>query len=148
MSIRVGIAVLAAIFPFAAFAQITTVTSGQTSAEDCAAIGAILQDPSANHPQLTLSFMAAGSYGMDCDWKAIGVQAPRTTSENKGGIYSFVNPGNANDGKLREFELHYVFYGKDGTSYGTGKSTHCSARKQDGRWRFDACTRTAPHERL
>ena len=126
------LAVPGMIFPFAAFAQPALPPPVQTSAEDCAAMAVTLQ------PSLfdlggfrgDMFNMSEGSYGVDCDWKALGVEAPRITSVKSGAI-------SGSKSRIRRITRDQATW-TDG--HGVWLATgYCEAEKNAGKWQRRGC---------
>ena len=112
------------------------------SAEDCAAMVPILQYARGRVFDAGVP-MASTSYGVDCDWKALGFAPSVVTSDNyqnsdSGFNFSIANPPLPNDGRTREFTLTLVGWNRSakGGLYDVHK---CTTKKQNGRWQFVSC---------
>ena len=141
MTIHIRLAVLVAfsVLPFAAVAQPTAPSSVPTSAEDCAAIAVML---GASLPDLPggKGDMAKGSYGVNCDWKALGVKPPTIASTKSKYFFWFVKPNDPNDGQRRRIERDQGFGGKGKDERGgTLAVGYCDAEMKSGKWQLVTC---------
>lgn len=141
MSIRIRLAVLAAfsVFTIAVVAQPIAPSSVPTSDEDCAAIAAMLGAPLSDLPG-GKGDMATGSYGVDCDWKALGVKPPTVASAKTKYFFWFVKPNDPGDSQRRRIERDQGFGGKGKDERGgTLAVGYCDAEKRDGKWQLVTC---------
>jgi hypothetical protein len=131
----VALAVLSTL-AVAATAQVNS--SPNASADDCAVIGAIAQGqgswPSAP--------MSAKSFGVACDWKALGLPQPAITTEEHPGLsFGYSQPVYSADGL--QATVNYS-YGGDHSAQGHPEQyfytgSKCTAQKRDGKWQSLGC---------
>ena len=131
--------VLATALPFAAFAQPISPSPVPTNADDCASIAVMLGAPLPDLPG-NKGDMAAGSYGVDCDWKALRVKPPAIATVKSKYFFWFVKPNDPNDGQKRRIERDQGFGGKGKDERGgTLVVGYCDAEKKSGKWQLVTC---------
>ena len=103
--------VLCLLFPITSFAQPVLPNPAHTPPDDCAAIAAMLKAPLPDLPGKK-GDMATGSYGNDCDWKALNVKQPAVATAKSRYFFWFVKPSDPNNGQTRRIERDEGFGGK------------------------------------
>jgi hypothetical protein len=136
------LAILAAflVLPFAAIAQ--DKNPSHASADDCAVLAeaskALQQTGDKNDAP-----MSPTSYGVDCNWKAFGMEAPAIAPVVSGPYYpgvraSFTRPIYAAKGLTATTD--YTMGGNGGPVSYFYVGYRCTTDKRDGRWQHAACT--------
>ena len=127
--------------PFAVMAQDNA--PGPASAEDCAVIAAVGEDRLKWREQLPDMDMFAKSYGVDCDFKALGIKDFKIPALGPGPYYSgvrfsFSRPAYSADGL--QATIDYNMGGNGGPTEYFYTGYKCTAQKRGQRWQSVACT--------
>ena len=146
MRIRVAVTFFAIFLalPLAGLTQEPSGNRSPASAEDCAAL-AVIMDGVRGRIFSGDTPMAAYSFGVDCDWKALGVAPPIVeppTPPASGVIvhflFSHVGP---DTGENRSFQLTVSGRNLKGPG-GFGQVYQCTANKLNGKWGSTGCKAT------
>jgi hypothetical protein len=86
--------------------------------------------------------MSPGSYGKDCDWKALGIKAftippPDPGPYFQGVRFSFSRPIFSADG--RRATVDYTIGGSSGPRTYFYQGFKCTVKKAGGRWKLSSC---------
>jgi hypothetical protein len=115
---------------------------GPASAEDCAVIAAVGEDRLKWRAQLPDMDMFAKSYGVDCDFRVLGIKDFKIPALGPGPYYSgvrfsFSHPTYSADGL--KATIDYNIGGNGGPTSYFYSGYKCTAEKRQGRWQSVAC---------
>jgi len=128
--------------PVAALAQSPPDQPARASAQDCAVIAAVGEDRLKWHKRSPEMPMFAQSYGVDCDWKAMGIKDLNIPPLGPGPYYpgvrfSFSKPVYSPDGL--QATVTYTIGGNGGPASYFFSMSYCKAEKVDGQWQSAGC---------
>lgn len=140
MTSRIALVALAAILfsPIAASAQ----SPARTGAEDCAVLAVVGEEKMHWREQSPDLPMYTKSYGVDCDFKAMGIKhfdiPPLPPGPYYQGVrFAFEKPSYSPDG-LQATVTYSIGENRSRTQYFFALS-YCTARKSSGVWRSTGC---------
>ena len=141
MSVRIIVLFLIALSIRSLDTQAESIANGQNNSEACQVIGAIARAQwKSAAPDAPMSDK---SFGVDCDWKALGLPQPAITKpgEQASPTFTCSPPVYSADGL--QATVNYS-YGGDHSAQGHPEQyfytgSKCMAEKRDGQWRFLGC---------